>query len=86
MGDFRLINPNCMGRRFRDQKKIIEFSVKYEADIHSFAGFWYPATKICISLVYIIGTNIETKEKRCRTSIYRTESRQFHWRACSFVI
>ncbi len=29
----------------------------------SFAGFWYPADKICISLVYIIGTNIETKEK-----------------------
>ncbi len=53
---------------------------------HSFAGFWYPATKIGISLVYIIGTNIEKKEKRCRTSIYRTESRQFHWRACSFVI
>jgi hypothetical protein len=30
---------------------------------HSFVGFWYPANKICISLVYIIGTNIETKEK-----------------------
>jgi hypothetical protein len=29
----------------------------------SFAGFWYPADKICISLVYIIGTNIETKRK-----------------------
>ncbi len=29
----------------------------------SFAGFWYPANKICISLIYIIGTNIGTKEK-----------------------
>ncbi len=45
---------------------------------HSFAGFWYPANKICISLVYIIGTNIETKEKKCRTSIHRTESRHNH--------
>ena len=52
----------------------------------SFAGFWYPADKICISLVYIIGTNIETKEKKCRTSIHRTESRHIHLRACSSVI
>ncbi len=44
----------------------------------SFAGFWYPANKICISLVYIIGTNIETQEKKCRTSIYMTESRHIH--------
>jgi hypothetical protein len=29
-----------------------------------FRGFWYPANKICISLVYIIGTNIETEEKK----------------------
>jgi len=33
---------------------------------------------IYISLVYIIGTNIETKEKKCRTSIHRTESRHIH--------
>ncbi len=31
-----------------------------------------------VSLVYIIGTNIETQEKKCRTSIYRTESRHIH--------
>ncbi len=33
---------------------------------------------IYISLVYIIGTNIETKEKKYRTNIHRTESRHIH--------
>jgi hypothetical protein len=68
------------------QKVQRKIAVAVQKVFHSFAGFWYPANKICISLVYINGTNIETKEKKCRTRIHRTESRHIHRRACSSVI